>query len=417
MTRARWLLSIVTLPGLAGCIAASTEVVTPPPPPPAALTAHFAPDPADVPTAQALGWAAGLPDAEVSLTPQDGGPATTFRTSATGTIALAGVAVGDYRLEFTKLLTTADRGRLAAGDDALGFRASTFLLVQASTSGTREVPVPAERQGSIVISEWSFNSEVDKAGIPEYPYGGFLELYNNADTTVYLDGLVIGQAFPPQNDLPNFPCGTYDQFAIDPNGLWARFFERLPGSGREYPLAPGATAVLATEALDHSKIVATGLDLSRADFEFKGFSDADNPAVPNSIDIGVAPSPDGHGLSFFGVGVVPFLAAPLDPSALREELVPGTPPVTFAQIPRSKVVGLMAIRSAYNTQYPECAAVVAKQFDRQPIKFFADRPEDATKSYQRRVAFVRANGRKVLQATRTTASDFMVATRTPGQIP
>ena len=417
MTRARWLLGIVTLPGLAGCIAASTEVVTPPPPPPAALTVHFAPDPADGPTAEALGWAAGLPDAEVSLTPQDGGPATTFRTSATGTIALAGVAVGDYRLEFTKLLTPADRGRLAAGDDALGFRASTFLLVQPSTSGTREVPVPAERQGSVVISEWSFNAEVDEAGIPEYGSGGFLEVYNNADTTVYLDGLVIGQAFAAQFGFPNAPCGTYDQFAIDPNGLWARFFERLPGTGQEYPLAPGATAVLATEALDHSKIVATGLDLSGADFEFKGFSDADNPAVPNSIDIGVGPTPDGHGLSFFGLGVVPFLTAPLDPATLVLQQVPGTPSITYALIPAGEIRHVMAIKRAYDTGYPECGKIVADRFDRQPIKFFAGRADDATKSYQRRVAFVSATGRKVLQVTRTTAADFVVAARTPGRIP
>lgn len=401
--------------GLSSCISNNTEVITPPPPPPGGpLTLRFVPDPEDAASAQALGWATGIPGADVTVTPKAGGAATRLQTTAAGTAAVTGLVPGDYTVELVRWLSAAERGRLAPGDDALGFLGSAPVPI-AANGGTRDIEVPADRQKSVIISEWAFHPEVDGSGLVEYSYGGFLELYNNADTTVFLDGLVIGQALAAQHGYPKFPCGTYDAMTLDPNGLWARFFEKLPGRGNDYPLNPGETAVIATDAIDHSKIVASGLDLTTADFEFKGSSDPDNPSVPNTVDVGVSPTPSGRGLLFFGLGVVAFLSRPVNAASLPQRVAPLSDN-RFALVPRDSLLDVMAIGSAYDPGYPECGAIVNARFDRKRIQLFSDRPEDATRSYQRGVALNVGGAHPVLRHTRTTAADFSAVQRSPHRI-
>ena len=62
---------------------------------------------------------------------------------------------------------------------------------------------------------------------------------------------------------------------------------RFPGSGTDYPLAPGHAALVAKEAIDHSAISPWQPDLSHADFEWP--VGVNNPDVPNLQDIGPSP--------------------------------------------------------------------------------------------------------------------------------
>ncbi len=106
-----------------------------------------------------------------------------------------------------------------------------------------------------------------------YFYDQFIELYNSADDTVYLDGMIVcrlSQDITKVTYIFQFP-GT-------------------PVVGRQYPVPPHTFVVCAQDAIDHRKIIPGSIDLSHADWEFynpNSPSDPDNPDVPNIVNIKV----------------------------------------------------------------------------------------------------------------------------------
>lgn len=248
--------------------------------------------------------------------------------------------------------------------------------------------------------------------------GGFLELYNNADTTVYLDGLVIAEGFNVGNDYPAFPCASLAHFNNDPLGVWTRFFAQFPGTGRQHPVLPGQTVVVATDAIDHRQIFPEGTDLSHAGFEFRGISDVDNPAAIDLEDVGIVHYEDGHGLKFFGLDQVAVLSLPLDvPNLVRLPTSSGNS--EYARIPKDKVLDVMWARSNYaGSPYPECPRVVNAAFDRAGSRARGtDETTEGDFSLSRRVTPVTVNGTRLLQHSRSGFADFVRTRKTPGTIP
>jgi hypothetical protein len=172
--------------------------------------------------------------------------------------------------------------------------------------------------------------------------------------------------------------------------------------------------VIATDAIDHSAIWPGALDLSHADFEFVGTADADNPSVPNTISIGLGKSPSGHGLILWnGFGVVTFVALPLDVAPLpRQRILNGN---EYARVPRAKILDVVALLSTQS--FTPCPHLVHNNFDRHPARMMSDDYSDVIASVNRKVAYTRADGRKILQHTRTAATDFLRGPRTPGWLP
>jgi hypothetical protein len=127
---------------------------------------QIVPDGEDAAPAQDLGWTAGIPGAEVTIT---------------------------------------------AGEDVVGFMTQTVVK-----RGNATVQVPASRRHSIVVSEWSFFRE-GIPGVGGYDFGGYLELANKSDTTVYLDGLIIGSACTQatESTVPN-TCAAWRSSATIP---------------------------------------------------------------------------------------------------------------------------------------------------------------------------------------------------------
>jgi len=384
------------------------------------LTLGIQPDPEDTAVARELGWGAGIPAAEVTVSPGNadtatGPPVAVLQTDSAGAANVPDLPDGQYLVEIRRLLTSAEVARLTAGEDVIGFFAKTVVK-----RGRVTVPTPASRRHSVVISEWSFQDLYAGQGLIWYPYGGFLELANNSDTTVYLDGLVIGLGLAVSDESVWNYCEMFEAWSDDPDGIWTHWFDSLPGTGHTYPLAPGAVAVIATDAIDHSAIVSGGLDLSHADFEFIGESDADNPTVPNSIRLGPEPDRLGHGLILSQtLDAVVFVALPLDTSALPRQMLPRTDRVYF-RVPRARIVEAISLLTTYQIPYPLCPRLVNPNFDRYRARLMVDEPwapGAGLHSVQRKVAYIRADGRKILQHTRTTNADFFWGLRSPGQLP
>jgi hypothetical protein len=384
------------------------------------ITLEFRVDSEDSASATALGWANGIPGVQVTITPEDSatGSPQVLQGSDSGTLLLDQLAGGRYLVDAVRWLTDAERAQLPAGDDAVGFVTRVPLNTAAATARV-PVPMAASRRKGLVISEWAFNIAALQPVNETYALGGFLELFNNADTTVYLDGLIVARGLSYGFDYPNFPCSFEAVFANDPQGIWAREVQQFPGRGRDYPVPPGGIVVVAVDAIDHSKIVSVGLDLSHADFEFWGGpGDVDNPAVPNMIDtLALGGNALGHGPVFQGLSEVDVLARPYDLATVpRQRDLPGQ---EYARISAGLIIDVVTLWPNYVSEYgPRCPQLVNERFDHAS---FDGRGYDENVEYEYSVSRRRIpgsrNGPPLLQWSRNSDADFIRTLRSPGSVP
>ena len=393
-----------------GC-SSNTELVAPPPPPPAAFTLTVLPEQDDQATSEALGWGGGIPGMQLSFSRVDATSPSTFTTSGAGTIAVTGLAAGTYTIAGERWLTPSERSRLQPGDDAWGY--SVKATVAIAVSGGGQVRASATRQRSLLISEWGFNYGIIP-GVSSYRLGGYIELFNNSDTTVYLDGIRVGEAYSLDVELPSATCSEQLPLKADPAYLWSGRFQRFPGGGRHYPLAAGEAVVVATDAIDHGPIIPDGLDLRTADFEFTGPADVDNPSVPNMIDDGLRSHPFGHG--FYGgtlVSVI-FVAAPVDLSQLPSQR--DRSDLDYRGFPRARILDAAGLRSEYVSAEPECLPVVHSNFDRGPERLINRLSGGFLESAQRRLAAPANRTQVALLHSRNARIDFVFRPRNPGTV-
>jgi len=349
---------------------------------------------------------------------------SSFRESDTadagGAVVFDRLLPGDYTVSVIRILTSAEVVALGSGnEDVNAFGAGGSMKLEPPSLDT-VVAAVAGRRGSLVIGEVLDGQPLVNAAV--YGFSGYVELYNNSDTTIFLDGKLIGlgppYVFDCRNCVTPLSCEDGAPYQLDPDGLWSRFIWKIPGSGRDYPLGPGGAAVLATDAVDHTRIDPRLRDLSRADFEFIGSADADNPAVPNLINVGSKEffSIVGHGL-LVGVHGIYYIADPVDLSSLPMARLPYTDELS-TRIPRAKVLDVFASAATpaqQANQPPLCAQWINPVFDRQPGAFLADHTSYAV---VRRVFATLEDGRVILLRTKTTVNDFLISfSATPGTVP
>lgn len=106
-------------------------------------------------------------------------------------------------------------------------------------------------------------------------------IYNNSDEVQYADGLIISES--------EFLTTTKRVYAPDIMGeaFTAGSIVMIPGDGDEYPIEPGASFVVANNAIDHREYNANSLDLRDAEFELELLSsiNVDNPGVTDLINL------------------------------------------------------------------------------------------------------------------------------------
>ncbi len=361
MSQLRSLTLVVAL-GASACLS-GTELVSPPYQPPSTITLVFRPDSADSATISALRWSAGIPSVEVTLTSLDSTNSAPqiLQGSDSGTLVLDQLPAGRYFINGVRWLADSERAKLLAGDDAVGFVMMGFRLTAPVRAARLPVRVVASRRGTLHFTEWAMLPEENPA-LGGYFYGGYVVIANNTDTTIYLDGMLLGVAVSQAFEINGAPCADRIAFYGDPAGLWTAWIWRFPGTGGDYPIGPGEHKVIATDAIDHRPIIAEGYDLRSADFEFLSYSDVDNPAVPNLVSVGLRDPVGGHGP--YGTDAdVWFLALPTDLTSLPQGILPYTSS-KFVRIPADHVLDVVTHLLLYDYGYSLCGTYVHPRFER-----------------------------------------------------
>ena len=194
-----------------------------------------------------------------------------------------------------KLLEGKYQVSLSAG---LSYQSDRLGKVQTTVSMEESIVVKGEKSTFTLIPQYTenvssgfvieelfisptYNPETKKS----YKYGEqYIKITNNSDVTLYADGLGIAESAL----LCNMKQDYVDKNAIK-DLLPVGFLSIIPGDGTTYPVKPGASIIIANDALDHSKVFSGAVDLSHANFEIYDlssnpkFQDTDNPEVPNLI--------------------------------------------------------------------------------------------------------------------------------------
>lgn len=420
---------VISFALMAGC---SQETSVSPPPPDttggggtvqkATLTLRAVVESQDTSIASRIGSPGGfLRAAQVTIERRGStGTSKTATTDATGSVRFTELLPGDYSISAIRVLSANELAALDSGDaDVTAFGGGASVTV-AAPSTSANLTIVAGRRGSLVISEL-FSGQPRTADGGSYFLAHFIELHNNSDTTIYLDGKVIVRDQSWHRDYSSpLSCTEMQRWRNDPDGIWTAFIYAFPGTGRTNPLPPGGTVVVATDAVDHRPFVSVAPDLSLAQFEFIGPSDVDNPASPNMVNVGLrdwAASVIGHGLSFESISNAFLIADSVDIASLPRDNLPVVNP-QFVRIPAERILDVFSswlrpeLEVGINSR---CSEIVNAKFDRQSGAFIG---EDATYGIQRRVFATLPDGRKILQRTKTSARDFqMLSPFTPSTIP
>jgi len=122
-------------------------------------------------------------------------------------------------------------------------------------------------------------SQIYYAGTtPFYFRDQFVEIYNNSDETIYLDGLHFAHLTPiiATTNLPKWPEADGEKYVYG-DRVW-----KVPGAGTDYPLAPGESFSIAQFAANHqlpNYNPASPIDCTPAEFEFN-MDNANFPDMP-----------------------------------------------------------------------------------------------------------------------------------------
>ena len=188
------------------------------------------------------------------------------------------LAAGSYEVSVEGSLT------YQRGSEKLTGSVSAFSekidLTEPSTH--KSLQLMLKRTAQDLILEEIFISGTRTPEGKQYIGDSYIKLYNNTDEILYADGLLILQSYFETNakvvHSPNIIAEAFNVDAV----------QQIPGSGKDYPVPPYTSIIIATDAINHREYNKNSIDLRQAHFEIKKSDDdedPDNPQVPNLNNI------------------------------------------------------------------------------------------------------------------------------------
>lgn len=336
----------------------------------------------------------------VTITSVSDGSAKTGITGDDGQAVFPGVLPGSYNISVTRSLTAQQAQALTGVSQELVLNASSGNV---TVNGTQDATFTLELQGttagSLLIKEVYYTGSKTAAG-GTYFSDQFVEIYNNSTDTLYLDSLCIGDAYGNSglinpNSLPT-PYNADNQHVYLSN-VW-----RIPGKGKDHKLAAGQSIVIAQDGVNHKDALLnpnSPVDLSKADWETYNERpdgrDADAPGVPNLERVYFTGGFDWL-ITVFGPGVVIFKA---DFNSLEKVAIPGSTQDPRIKVPNSAVIDAFeGLKDAGSVAYKRIPAGLDAGFVNADDTY-------NMQSFRRKTAAT-INGRKVLQDTNNSGTDF-----------
>lgn len=258
---------------------------------------------------------------EIKLTNLINGQVNTAKTDATGKINFENIMPGNYDIQATLKISAADYSTITGTVQTSEVSFGGLLKAQSLTSNNTSLALQIKTGR---IGDWLFKqiyyagSHTNNGAIFR---DGFIELYNNSNEVLYADSLYFGQIFGINKksadvDLSQSYFRSDRQFdwsksignnisRANEDYIYAKTLYMIPGTGKQHPVQPGESIIIASTAINHKspytdlegksvsvKDPSLTVDLSKADFEVylgdvPGInplgSDINNPAVPNMV--------------------------------------------------------------------------------------------------------------------------------------
>ncbi|WP_113653213.1 DUF4876 domain-containing protein [Pedobacter namyangjuensis] len=347
---------------------------------------------------------------EVKLTNKGNGSVVSGFTNATGVATFSDVIPGTYDISVNKSLSAAESLTLTGVSQAIVLNAAkSDAVVSAPQSPEITLQLSGSVAGNLVIKEVYYTGSKTPAG-GTYFSDQFVELYNNSTEVIYLDGLCIADIYGNAG-LIN-PSSLPTAFNTDNTSSYAGNVWRIPGTGKQRPLAPGESIIIAQDGVNHREATLnpnSPVDLSKADWETYNERpdnrDADAPGVPNLEKLYFTGGFDWL-LSVFGPSLVIFRTD--DFSKLTLSNIPGsTSATTYVKIPNALVIdSFQALKDASSGSFKRLPVAIDAGF-----VFATD--TYTGESFRRKISTT-INGRRVLQDTNNSGEDFQkLSTPTP----
>ncbi len=385
----------------------------------ASITVNVSVDPSDA--ALASQAQLSLAGATVRFVRVGSGEPERARTlDQSGSVRLDSLLEGRYAISVDRVLSETELARLEPSQrEAAVFAGGTQVNLSPPSPQTLSIALVAARRGSLVISEL-FGYAPDAPNF--YSFGHYIEVYNNVDTTVFLDGVLLFRTPGTLHAASPAACSITDAFRSDSTTIWPSLIWAFPGSGREYPVPPGTARVMAMDAINHraASPLTQQVDLSRADFEEIGSeADTDNPFAANLVRVYAGAGALGRGYpvatrSSYGLAM-PSARARLQ--TRRVEYLIGAEAFNFDVygVPADAVLDVVSTTyspgqrtelEAVVGPIVDCVPWLAPNFERAVAPLYLGREPEAM---ARRSLGRTAGGVEILQRTRTSARDFEYA--------
>lgn len=184
--------------------------------------------------------------------------AVTTYTDSEGKVAITNVEPGFYRVQLSHIFEN---------DLGITFYVNGLKSYDIFSSLEDTVHISVSASKSFVIKEFYYSGCLTPSG-NAYSADQFVEIYNNSNETLYVDGMSLIE---------------HESYGLEPNywswmkdSIVCRMIWTIPGEGTDYPVEPGRSVVLARDAFDHKSDPLGNplcpVDMGHADFEFFVYS-------------------------------------------------------------------------------------------------------------------------------------------------
>jgi hypothetical protein len=227
----------------------------------------------------------------VKITNLVSGQDYTAITNANGVAIFANIAPSNYTIVATSNLT-AEQYQTTTGvvtGSNVAFNATETQAINLNSNV--RLQLQSGRVGDLVFKQIYYAGSNTSTGAVFRDQ--FVEIYNNSNQTIYLDSLYFGKTFCNGSALST-GATSYDwtksigiptNINANKDYLYWHYLFMIPGTGKQHPLAPGKSIVIAQTAQNHTQpynlnpddkgvVVIQGItnpaltvDLSNADFE------------------------------------------------------------------------------------------------------------------------------------------------------